>query len=232
MEHLREFYANLSDRKKIVLWVSVFFVLFSVIRITVWQTTKGGVPGPKYFAKKLASDSPEEKKFAIYEVGRLGMKSAVPSLATIIKENSDPEIKRAAAASLGKIDSDRLIALLDETKGNEKHAVMETLIKLDRKNMYLLLERFPAEDSETKKTILSFADYLSDPGHSDKILEMAENTSEDVSVRKELLGMMAGRQIDSRMETRLWNLYYHDPEDEIKKLAYTLIKEARKKTAD
>lgn len=228
MEYLKEFYGNLSDKKKIVLWVSLFFILFSIIRLTVWAG-KGGVPGPRDFAKKLASNSPEEKKFAIYEVSRLGMKSAVPSLVKIIKEDAEPEIKRAAAASLGKIDREQLIALLDETQKDIKYTVMEALIKVDRGNVSHLMERFSKEDAETKMLIFSYVDSVTDILYRDKMMSIGENTEEDVKIRAEALRMTAKYEMDSGTETRLWNLYYNDPEDEIKKLAYNLIKEGKKR---
>ena len=227
MMDIKEFYKGLPNRKKVILWVCLFFVLFSIIRITVW-VSKGGVPGPRQFTKKLASESVEEKKFAIYEVGRLGIKSAVPMLIKIIKEDTRIDIKRAAATSLGKIDKEQLLALLDGTPKDVKYIVMETLIKLDRGNISYLIERFEKEDTETKMLILSYVDRVTDPAFKDKMLSISEDTQEDTNIRMEALRIVGKYQLDPATESRLWNLYYNDPEDRIKSLAYTLIKEGKK----
>lgn len=231
MGYLKEFYGSLSSRRKIVLWVSLFFVVFSILRIAVW-VGKGGVPGPREFVKKLASDSAEEKKFAIYEVGRLGMKSAVPQLVKIIKEDARPDIRIAAATSLGKIDRERLIALLDDTQKDVKQTVMETLVKLDRNNVSYLMERFSGEDTETKMLILSYVGLVTDAAYRDKLLPVGENTQENKAVRMKALRMTGKYPMDEGTESRLWNLYYNDADREIKKLAYALIKEGKKQAAN
>ncbi|GEM_PF-617097 len=227
MEYLREFYGSLSNRRKAILWVCLFFVLLSVVRIVAW-VSKGGVPGPRQFTKKLASESIEEKKFAIYEVGRLGIKSAVPSLVKIVKEDPRPDIKRAAAASLGKIDKQQLVALLNETPKDVKYTVMETLIKLDRNNISYLMEKFNGEDAETKMLILSYVNLVTDNNYRDKLMSVSEDTQEDTAIRMEALRMTGKYQLDPATESRLWNLYYNDPDRNIKDLSYALIKEGKK----
>jgi len=223
MNSLKGFYSRLSDKKKIVLWVSLFFVLFSIVRIIVWQAG-GGTPGPREYIKKLASDSPEVKKFAIYEVGRRGLQTAVTPLIKIVREDPDPEVKRAAAASLGKIDIEQLAALLGETQKNVKSTVMETLIKIDKANISYILERFPEENTEIKIEMLSYIDKISGTEYGDTLLRIAEDTKEDVQVRVKALQMLGKYDIDAETESRLWNLYYNDPEANIKEIADSLIK--------
>jgi hypothetical protein len=223
MNSLKEFYNRLSAKKKIVLWVSLFFILFSIVRIIVWQAG-GGTPGPRDYVKKLASDSPEVKKFAIYEVGRLKLDSAVSPLIKILKEDADPSMKRAAATSLGKINIEQLVALLCETDKNIKYTVMEILIRLDRTNVSYLMERFPEEDTETKIEMLSYVDSTSGIENKDTLLGITEDTKEDVQVRATALQMLGKYDIDADTESRLWNLYYNDPEDRIKEIAYRLVK--------
>lgn len=231
MEYLKEFYGSLSNRRKILLWICVFFIFLSIVKITAWAS-KGGVPGPREFTKKLASESIEEKKFAIYEVGRLGVKAAVPSLVRIVKEDARPDIKRAAATSLGKVDKEQLLSLLDGTPKNVKYTVMETLIKLDRDNVSQLMERFDREDAETKMFILSYIDTVTDPAYRDRMLSVGEDASQETAIRIQALRMTGKYQLDSATESRLWNIYYNDNNRDIKNLAYTLIKEGRKKTAN
>jgi len=223
MNPLKEFYNKLSDKKKIVLWVSLFFVLFSIIRIIVWQAG-GGTPGPREYVKKLASDSPEVKKFAIYEVGRRGLQTAVTPLIKIVREDPDPEVKRAAAASLGKIDIEQLAALLGETQKSVKYTVMETLIKLDKANISYILERFPEEDTETKIEMLSYIDSISSTENKNTLLRITEDAKEDVQIRVTALQMLGKYDIDADTESRLWNLYYNAPEEKIKETADSLIK--------
>ncbi len=226
MEHLKDFYSKLSNKKKIVFWVSLFFILFSIIRVIGWQAGKGGVPGPRDYIKKLASGSPEVRKFAMYEVGRLELKSAVPHLIKIVKEDADLSMKRTAATSLGRIDKEQLVALLNETGKDIKYIAMEVLIRLDKENISLIMERFPEEDSETKAKILS---YVGSAGieYKDTLLNIAEDTKEDVQIRETALQIVGKYDIDAETESRLWNLYYNDQEDKIKEIAYSLIKERR-----
>jgi len=228
MEKVKRFYRGLSPKRKMVFWVCIGIVSLSIIRIAVWQATKGVSTSPKQSLKKLYSQDPSEKKFAIYELGRTGIKQSLPELEKILREDSAPDIKRAAAWSIGKIDKEKLVSLLDSTEKETKDIVMEALLKLDRNNIYTILKRFPAEDNETKVKILTYAEKLKDRNVYKEVLKIGEAKEETIPVRKEALQIAAKNLPFPDIESTLWNLYYNDPEKEIKEFSYTLIKELQK----
>jgi len=229
MDKLKKFYNGLSKQRKIVFWVCIGIFVISVTRISVWYATKGSSPRPGYYIKKLSSEDPSEKKFAIYEVGRSGLKQALPELEKILKEDTAPDIKRAAAWSIGNVDKEKMISLLGTTEKETKDIVMEALLKLDRNNIYILLKRFPSEDVATKYKILSWAEKSKDRGVYNEILKIGKEKTESPVIRKEALQIAAKNIPFSELESTLWNLYYNDTEKEMREFSYTLIKELKDK---
>ncbi|HOL21483.1 MAG TPA: HEAT repeat domain-containing protein [bacterium] len=229
MEKIKKFYKGLSKQRKIVFWVCICIVSLSIIRIVVWQATKGVSTSPRQYLKKLYSQDPDEKKFAIYELGRRGLKQALPELEKILKEDSSPDIKRAAAWSIGKIDKEKLVLLLDSTENETKDIVMEALLKLGRDNISILLKRFQSEDLATKFKILAYAEKTNDRDIYGEILKIGEDRQETIPVRKQALQIAAKNIPFSELEGTLWNLYYNDTEKEIKEFSYTLIKALKDK---
>jgi len=229
MEKIRTFYRGLSRQRRIVFWVCLFVVFSSIVRVSVWQVRKGSHPGSREYVRKLASQNPNEKKFAIYEVGRRGLKSAIPSLEKIIKEDSSPEMKRAAAWGIGKIDRDKLVSLLDSAQKEVKHIIMETLMKLDRGNVSVLMDRFSSEEEGVKLEILAFADSSGREDIPARMVEIGEDTGETLKVRMAALEVAARHMAVTDIESRLWNLYYNDKNEEMKKFSYDLIKRLKEK---
>ncbi|MCX8082924.1 MAG: HEAT repeat domain-containing protein [bacterium] len=229
MEKIKRFYNGLSKKRKIVFWVCIGVFTISVIRLSVWYATKGTTTSPKLYIKNLYSQDPEERKFAIYEVGRRGLKQAIPELEKILKEDPSPDIKRASAWSIGRIDKETLISLLDSTEKDTKDIVMEALLKMDRNNIHLLLERLPKEDEKTKFKILDLAEKSKDREVYLKLLKTGEEKEEIISVRKEALQIAVQNLSFNDIESTLWNIYYNDPEKEMKEFAYSLIKGLKEK---
>jgi vacuolar-type H+-ATPase subunit C/Vma6 len=60
-------------------------------------------------------------------------------------------------------------------------------------------------------------------------MDIAEEESEDAGIRKRCLEMLRSRDI-GEMENRLYNLYYNDPDEEIKKTAYDTIQAGKDKS--
>ncbi len=230
MEKIKKFYGGLSKQKKTIVWVCLAVVLLSIVRIAVWQATKGGLPGPKSYVKKLADGSPEEKKFAIYEVGRREMKPALPALEKILREDSSEDMKRAACWSIGKIDINRLVSLLSGSPREVKYIIMETLMKLDMKNVSVLMGIFPSEEEDVKLVILDYA-AGSEAGESlyGEIMGIAGNKQESLTVRKAALETAVKHSSGADMESRLWNIYYNDTEDGMKQFARELLKKLEEK---
>lgn len=229
IKKIKRFYEGLSKKRKIIFWVCIGVLFISIVRISIWQATKGVSTSPRQYIKNLYSDNPEEKKVAIYEVGRMSLKRAIPDLEKILIGDEPPDVKRTAAWSIGRIEIEKLISLLDSTKGDTKEIVMETLLKLDRKNIHLLLDRFTSEDEETKLKILKFAEKSKDRDIYLKLLKMGEQKEEKISIRKQALQIAVQNLSFADTESTLWNIYYNDPEKEMKEFSYGLIKGAKEK---
>ncbi|MCM8762353.1 MAG: HEAT repeat domain-containing protein [Candidatus Omnitrophica bacterium] len=228
-EKIKRFYNGLSKKRKVIFWTCIGIFSLSIIRISVWYATKGVSTSSRYYLKKLYSQNPEEKKFAIYEVGRMGLNQSIPELEKILRQEVSPDIKRAACWSIGRIDKEKLVALLDTTEKETKEIVMEALLKLDRNNISILLDRFSTEDEETKFKIIAWAEKSKDRDVYLELLKIGEMKEETISVRKHSLEIATKnlRFIDT--ESTLWNIYYNDPEKEMKEFAHTLIKELKEK---
>ena len=229
MEKVKRFYRGLSPKRKMVFWVCIGIVSISVIRIGVWQATKGVSTNPRQYLKKLYSQEPSERKLAMYMLGISGIKQSLPELEKILKEDRAPDIKRTAAWSIGKLNMEKLISLFDSTEKGTKDIVMETLLNLDKNNIYTLLKKFPAEDMDTKVKILTYAEKSKDKNVYKEVLKIGEAKEEAIPIRKEALEIAAKNIPFSDIESTLWNLYYNDPEQEIKEFSYTLIKELKEK---
>jgi len=229
MEKIRKFYGELSKQKKTIGWICLAVFFISVIRLAVWQAGKGGLPGPKSYIKKLASKSPEEKKFAMYEVGRREMKTALPALEKILTEDPSEDMKRAACWSIGKIDINRLTSLLGGSQKEVKYIIMESLIKLDKGNVSILMDRFSSEDEESKLKILAYADAAGDEAAAGRMMEIAEDKQEYPAVRKAALETAIKNSSGTDIESRLWNIYYNDPNDEMKQFAREMLKKLEEK---
>ncbi len=230
MEKIRKFYGGLSRQRRTILWICLAVVFISIVRLAVWQSRKGGLPGSKSYIKKLASDSPEEKKFAIYEVGRREMKPALPALEEILTEDSSDEMKRAACWSIGKIDLNRLLSLLGSSPKEVKYIIMETLMKLDRNNVSVLMDIFSSEEEDVKLKILDYA-AGSAAGEAvyGRIMGIAEDKRESLKVRTAALETAVKHASGADMESRLWNIYYNDSDEEMKQFSHALIKELKEK---
>jgi len=228
MDRIRDFFKTLENRKALFIWICAAVILLSLLRFSLWATRKSRATGPRAYMKQLHSSSPQEKKYALYTLGQTGVKSAIPEIEQIVKEEPDVEIKRVAAWSLGTLDKEKLIAVLDSPQKEVKYIVMETLMKLDKKNIGFLVERFPGEDAETKQKILSYMESAGPSVFHEELIRIAEKNDEDRDVRKRCLEMLKTIDI-SDIENRLWNLYYNDADEEIKKIAYDVIQGKNRK---
>ncbi|MGC8804453.1 MAG: HEAT repeat domain-containing protein, partial [Candidatus Ratteibacteria bacterium] len=128
------------------------------------------------------------------------------------------KVKRIAAWSLGRIDVNRLVKLLDSKDTEIKDIAMEALIKLDRNNVSYMMERFNNENTETKKKILSIVELLKKPDFNENLMEIAENKDENKEVRFQALNILKDTGT-IELEGRLNAIYYNDPDMEMKEAA-------------
>jgi hypothetical protein len=232
MEKIREFFAKAeSHRKSFVIVIAVIGILLvvSLARLGFWATRRSRTSSPRAYMGKLESKNKEEKKYAIYTLGQTGVKSAIPEIEKIINGNDEEDVKRVAAWSLGTLDREKLAALLGSTRKDVKLIAMETLMKMEKTNLHYLVDRFGEEDKETKHLILGYIDRYGPGTLQEKLMDIAEEESEDAGIRKRCLEMLRSRDI-GEMENRLYNLYYNDPDEEIKKTAYDTIQAGKDKS--
>lgn len=224
----RRFYQKIEENKKIAVWILAVIIALSLFRFCLWTTRKTRTAGPKAYMRQLNSGNAEEKKQAIYTLGKTGIKSAIPEIEQILKGDPDDGVKRVAAWSLGVLDIDRLAALLGTPQKNTKYIVMEALMKLDDKNnMAYLVQRFPEEDTEIKRKILSYIDSVYPASYQKELVKIAENSAEDKSLRLKSLEMLKKRDVRD-FENRLWNLYYNDEDEDIRNKAYEILQDNRR----
>ncbi|MCM8833271.1 MAG: hypothetical protein NC816_05070, partial [Candidatus Omnitrophica bacterium] len=132
---------------------------------------------------------------------------------------------RVCAWSIGQIDFNKLLTYLDSSDKKTKEITFETILKIDKKNIDYLINRFDKEDIETKLRIL---DYMNSPLYQDKLMKIVENDKEDFSVRKKAVDILKEKAKFEDIETSLWALYYREQNDEMKNYVYQVINEMKK----
>ncbi|MCM8785151.1 MAG: hypothetical protein NC827_07905 [Candidatus Omnitrophica bacterium] len=227
MSKIVEFYRNLNKKKRITFWVCVGIIFLTIVRVSVWSARKDKTPTTKTFIKQLKSQNKNEKIYGIYNVGNLKIKEALPELEELYQKESDEEIKRVCAWSIGQIDFNKLLTYLDSSDKKTKEITFETILKIDKKNINYLIDRFDKEDIETKFKIL---DYISSSEYQDKLLKIVENEKEEIPVRKKAIDILKEKAKFEDVETYLWALYYREQNDEMKNYVYHVINEMKKRS--
>lgn len=226
MQKIIEFYKGLGKNKKIVFWVCIGVIFLTILRIVIWSENKEVNPTTKVFLKQLKSTNKNEKIYGIYNIGNLKIKEGLSEVEKIFQNDPDEEIKRVCAWSIGQLDFNRLLSYLDNSDKKIKEITFETILKIDKKNIDYLINRFDKEDLETKMKILS---YMTSPIYQEKLLKIAENNEEEVPVRKKAIEILKENGKWEEIEPSLWALYYREENDEIKNFVYQIIKEMQKR---
>ncbi len=227
MRKLVEFYKNLNKQKKIIFWVCIGIIFLSTLRIPVSRIKQRNIPSARRFIKQLKSPNKNEKIDAIFTIGKLKIKSALPEIEDIFQKDPDIKVKRYCAWSIGQIDFAKLLTYLDSPDKTIKEITFETLIAIDKKNIDYLIDRFEKEDEETKFKILSF---MNSYEYQDNLIKIIENKNEEVSIRKKALEILKDVGKWEEIEVSLWALYYNEEDMEMKNFIYEIIKEFQKRS--
>ncbi|MCK9266001.1 HEAT repeat domain-containing protein [bacterium] len=226
-EKIAEFLKKAEEYKVIFIWVFVAIILISLLRFTFWFTKRGKSEGTRTYIKQLSSKDVEKRKEALYSLGQDTSKSALPKIEKMLMEDPDLGVKRVAAWSLGSLDKDKLVSLLDSKDANIKAIAIETLMKLDKENVKYLVGLFSSEGLDGKKKILSYIESSDISSYTNELMKIAERPSEVLEIRKEALNMFNKVDIQEDIESRLLNLYYNDENQEIKNLSYEVIQKSK-----
>lgn len=217
---LVNFYKGLSQKNKIVFWVSGVVIVLSlfVIGRTIYRATVSKNPTLENYTKQIRSKDPSQREAGVYTIGLYRIKEMADTLETILKEDPEIKVKKVAAWSLGRVDLNRLVKFLDSNDRQIKEITMEALIKLDRSNVSYMMDRFKNEDVETKKKIIAVIETLQKPEFNEKLMEIAENQQENMEIRLLALNILKDKGT-MELEGRLNAIFYNDPEMQIKEAA-------------
>ncbi|HXK45314.1 MAG TPA: HEAT repeat domain-containing protein [bacterium] len=191
--------------------------LFAIGR-TIYRATTSKNPTIENYMKQIRSKDPAQRETGVYTVGLYRVKEMADTLENMIRQDPEIKVKKVAAWSLGRIDINRLVKLLDSQNTDIKDIAMEALIKLDKNNVSYMMERFAKEDVETKKKILGVIDTLKKPDFNGSLIEVAENKDENAEIRLQALSILKDTGT-MELEGRLNNIYYNDPATEMKEAA-------------
>jgi len=223
MERFKQFYAALPDKRKILFWIAVGCFALAFLRLALWAAAPRGKPKAKAIIHQMKSDNAEERQQAFYIAGITGLTQAIPLIEQAMKSDPEHSVKRVAACSLGRLDKAKLISYLDGTDAAMKELSMESLLTLDRKNISILMEKFPSQDVQTKIKTLELLAAERNPDYVEPVLQRVETKDEKPEVRKACLSfLMAFATRD--IESRLLNVSYNDEDPEIKTLAAYTVK--------
>lgn len=226
MENIKDFYFKLPQNKRIVFWVALTVTVLSLLRFGLWVGMRNKKPTPKRYLKELHSRNKDARLNAIYACGVLGLKDTIPELVEILQTDPDARVKRMAAASIGRLDQDKLFEIFNSQNKQVKEIVLETLVRLDRKNVVKLFAGIAGEDKDTQLKLLEYAATLNEPEVNEKLLSLAEDTEKPLDLRLKCLELLKTKGT-GEMEGRLLNLMYNDPQEEVKKLTKEVIASIR-----
>jgi HEAT repeat protein len=226
-EKILEYLKKVEEYKVVFIWVCALIIVLSILRFSLWATRKNRSQSTKGYIKQLSSKNVEEKKESLYSLGQKNVKQSIPYIEKVLEEDTDVGVKRVAAWSLGSIDKDKLISFLDSKDKDVKDVVMETLIKLDKENVRYMLKKFSSEDVSTKRKILSYVSSADTATYVEELMSIVEKKDELPEIRRESLNMIKLGDIQ-KIEDRLWNLYYNDEDEEVKRISYEIIQGKRK----
>ncbi|HPO52091.1 MAG TPA: HEAT repeat domain-containing protein [bacterium] len=220
MKKIKVFYRGLSQKNRIIFWVCFAVILLSLFAIgrTIYRATTSKNPTIENYMKQIRSKDPAQRETGVYTVGLYRVKEMADTLENMIHQDPEIKVKKVAAWSLGRIDINRLVKLLDSQDTDIKDIAMEALIKLDKNNVSYMMERFAKEDVETKKKILGVIDTLKKPDFNGSLIEVAENKDENAEIRLQALSILKDTGT-MELEGRLNNIYYNDPATEMKEAA-------------
>ncbi|MGB9641796.1 MAG: HEAT repeat domain-containing protein [Candidatus Ratteibacteria bacterium] len=220
MNRIKVSYKGLSQKNRIIFWVCVAVILLSLFGIgrTIYRATVSKNPTIENYMKQIRSKDPAQRETGVYTVGLYRIKEMADTLENMIQQDPEIKVKRIAAWSLGRIDVNRLVKLLDSKDTEIKDIAMEALIKLDRNNVSYMMQRFNNENTETKKKILSIVELLKKPDFNENLMEIAENKDENKEVRFQALNILKDTGT-IELEGRLNAIYYNDPDMEMKEAA-------------
>jgi len=223
--NVTEFYKGLDKGKRIIFWVAVALIFLSILKVSLWKVKSKNVPTEKKIFKQIYLSDKKKKIEGIYAIGKLKKERYLPEIEKIFKNTTDPEVKRVSAWAIGAIDVNKLKSYLDSQNKEEKRIVIETLLKIDKNNIDFLVDRFSKENKDTKLYITNF---MEKEKYADKLMDIAEDTDEETVIREKVLSLLE-KVGKSEYESRLWNLYYNDPDQDIQKAAYKTIKAIEKR---
>ncbi len=220
MGKIKNFYRSLNKKNRIIFWTTIAVIALSVFSIgkTIYRSTTSKNPTIENYIRQVRSKDVKKREMGVYTAGLYRVKEMADTIENVIKSDPEPRIRRVAAWSLGRIDVNRLVKFLDSEDKDIKEIAMDALIKLDRNNVSFMMDRFQREDIETKKKILDSVQRVKSPVFNDRLMEIAENTSEDTGIRLSALNILKDTGT-IELEGRLNSIYYNDPVPEMKELA-------------
>jgi len=224
------FYRGLSQKNRIIFWICFAVILLSLFAIgrTIYRATTSKNPTIENYMKQIRSKDPAQRQTGVYTVGLYRVKEMADTLENMIKQDPEIKVKRVAAWSLGRIDINRLVKLLDSNDTEIKNIAMDALIKLDKNNVSYMMERFNTEDIETRKKILSTVESLKKPDFNESLMEIAENKDENKEIRFQALNILKDTGT-MELEGRLNAIYYNDPDMEMKEAAKHTLESIKQK---
>ncbi|HOK80296.1 MAG TPA: HEAT repeat domain-containing protein [bacterium] len=230
MNRIKVFYRGLSQKNRIIFWICFAVILLSLFAIgrTIYRATTSKNPTIENYMKQIRSKDPAQRQTGVYTVGLYRVKEMADTLENMIKQDPEIKVKRVAAWSLGRIDINRLVKLLDSNDTEIKNIAMDALIKLDKNNVSYMMERFNTEDIETRKKILSTVESLKKPDFNESLMEIAENKDENKEIRFQALNILKDTGT-MELEGRLNAIYYNDPDMEMKEAAKHTLESIKQK---
>jgi len=221
-DELKRFYSGLDLKGRLIFWAVVILVVLSVVRFVAWVVPSGQTVKPRRYEKMLFSKDVRQVRDAMLMLVSLKYREAAPSLIRLIEESKDRDIRRMAAETLLKLDTDKLFGLLKSQNAETKALVREVVFRNSPENVGRLFEGFAQEDVDTKCTLLQYAAGSGKPEMRNRLVSVFADSAEDMRGRMAAGGHL--KEVATPEDTGLlWQVYTVDQNPQIRTLAKEII---------
>lgn len=196
---------SMPDRKrKLAVGMLFILILIFLLILVVRSCRKPEGEGPGKYLQNLSSQVPEDRIDAALGLGRIGAKKTVPDLEKAVASDSDERVRRSAAYSILILDREAFLTLLNSPDENIRIIALETISREEKEKAYPYFEKGLSDPSLlVRRASLKLILQVPGSAAANVILQLAERTNEDSSLRIEALsslGSLAGPELLGRLK--------------------------------
>ncbi|MBU2495882.1 MAG: HEAT repeat domain-containing protein [Candidatus Omnitrophica bacterium] len=218
---------SIPKKKKIAAGFLVILIFIFLLVLIVRSCRRPEGESPKKYLQGLAGEIPENRLNAVLGLGRINAKGAVPDLEKVLASDPDERVRRAAAYSILLLDRVKFLNLLNSPDENIRVIGLETISRKEKEKAYPYLEKGLSDPLTTvRRAALALFSQIPGSEKNAVILRLAENATEDSSLRVEALSILS-RGAGPDVLDRLNNLADSETDFTVRTAAAVAVKEIK-----